>query len=66
MIVQYLEFFVTNHNLDELLGTSKYSEFEAALREVYPLQEGNQSAIIAVINPRARGILAPPPPAKLG
>ena len=63
-IVQYVELYVTNHNLGELLRTDRYERLTDTLSEIYPVTGG--PLVLTLIDPRDRGILVPEPPAKLG
>ncbi len=67
-ITQYSEFYVTSHNLEELLIADSYGEMLATLSEVYPMSLFSelQPAILTLIDPRERNFFAPEPPEKLG
>ena len=45
---------------------SNYSELQATLREVYPVQGGYRPAITAILDPTTLNIPVPQPPAKIG
>ena len=65
-IAQYSEFFLTSHNVDELLNADTYEELMTALTELYAALGGFEPILLALVNPRERNIAVPEPPAKIG